>query len=150
LTPKPNGLQSAQPEFTPRSVYSKWALWSTLLTALAVTLGSLGPFDFRATYGRFLSRQIYVYGMWHFTTHALLHVVSFGLLGFLASLISVRWPVRSSAVAGILVLGLAIEWIQFQSHPGNPFESWDLRNDAGGACLGALLACARPAKQRRV
>lgn len=150
MTPKPNGLQSGEPDFTPQSAYSKWALWSTLLTVLAVTIGSLGPFDFRAAYGHFLSRQIHIYGMWNVTAHALLHVASFGLLGFLASLISVRWPVRSSAIAGILVLGLAIEWIQFQSHPGNPFESWDLRNDALGAGLGTLLACARPAKQRPV
>jgi hypothetical protein len=148
LIPEPNAIQLSQPEFTPPSAYSKPALWTTALTALGVTIGSLVPFNFRATYGRFLSRRIHVYGMWYVTPHDVLHLVSFGQIGFLATLISRRWPVRSSAIAGVLPLGLAIECIRFQAHPGNPFESWDLRNDAVGVCLGAILACAWSAKRR--
>ena len=112
-----------------------------LLTALVVTIGSIGPFSFRAAYGHFLSRHIRIYGMWFFTPHALLHVVSFGLLGFLASLISERWPVRTCAIASVVVLGFAIEWVQFQSHQGNPFETWDLPNDARGLPGGAPRLC---------
>jgi hypothetical protein len=77
-----------------------------LLTALVVTIGSIGSFSFRAAYGHFLSRHIRIYGMWFFTPHALLHVVSFGLLGFLASLISERWPVRTCAIAERCSAGL--------------------------------------------
>ena len=58
------------------------------------------------SYGHFLSRHIRIYGMWFFTPHALLHVVSFGLLGFLASLISERWPVRTCAIAERCSAGL--------------------------------------------
>ena len=112
------------------------------MTALVVTVGSLGPFAFRATYGRLLYRHIRIYGMLYVTPHSLLHLISFGLLGLLASLISTRWPVRGGAIAGLVLLGFAIEWIQFRSHPGNSFESWDWRNDALGGCAGALLAYA--------
>jgi hypothetical protein len=129
-----------QPEITPKSAYSKPALWGTFLTALIVTIGSLGPFQFRTAYGRFLNRHIQVYGIWYVTPHALMHILSFGLLGLLASLISERWPLRISGIVGVLILGLAIEWLQFRSHPSNPFETWDLRSDALGVCLGALLA----------
>jgi glycopeptide antibiotics resistance protein len=112
-----------------------------------------GPFQsaqayFRVAYGHFLSRHMHIYGMWYFTPHAVLHLVPFGLLGFLASLVSVRWPIRGYAIAGVVVLGFAIELLQFRLHPGNSFESWDLRNDALGACLGALLAYAWSAKHR--
>jgi len=148
VIPKPPVIRLSRPEIAPPSAYSKPALWRTALTALVVTVGSLGPFSFRAAYGHFLSRRIHIFGVWYVTPHAVLHLVSFGLLGFLATLISLRWPVRSSAIAGVVLLGLAIEWLQFQFHPGNPFESWDLRSDAAGACLGALLACAWSAQHR--
>src|ERR1035441_1164667 len=42
-------------------------------------------------------------------------------------------PARSRSV---VVLGFAIEWVQFQSHQGNPFETWDLPNDALGPAWG--------------
>ena len=131
-----------------KAAWSKPALWSTLAAALVVTVGSLGPFAFRVTYGRFLYRHIRVYGMLYVTPHSLLHLVSFGLLGLLASLISTRWPVRGCAMAGLVLLGLGIEWIQFRSHPGNSFESWDWRNDAVGGCIGALLVYAWAAMRR--
>jgi VanZ family protein len=133
---------------TPRSPYSRPALWSTLLTALVVTIGSLGPFTFRTTYGHFLNRHYHIYGPLYVTPHALLHFWSFGLLGFLASLVSARWPVRGYAISAVITLGLLVEWTQFTTHPGNRFESWDLRNDAIGALLGALLAYTCSARRR--
>jgi VanZ family protein len=133
---------------TPSLPYSRAALWSTFITALVVTIGSLGPFTFRTTYGHILNRHIHIYGPLYVTPHALLHFWSFGLLGFLASLVSARWPIRSYAVAAVIALGLFIEWAQFASHPGSRFESWDLRNDAIGASLGGLLAYTCFARRR--
>lgn len=132
-----------------KSAYSKPALWGAVFTSLVVTIGSLGPFPFRQAYGRFLNRHIGIYGTWYATPHALMHILSFGLLAVLTWLISERWPFRVSAIAALLLLGLAIEWLQVKSQPGNPFETWDLRNDAAGVCLGVMVACAWSAARSR-
>jgi hypothetical protein len=107
--------------------------------SLLVASGSLGAFHFQDAYGRFLHRRVRIYGMWFVTPHALLHVVSFSLLGFLASLISGRWPIRVVGICGLLLLGVAIEWAQYELHPPNAFEIWDLLTDAFGICLGVFL-----------
>ena len=105
-----------------------------------VIIGSLGPFPFREAYGYFLNRHIRLYGSWYTTPHALMHLLSFGTLGATMCLISERWSIRAVGIAGVILLGLAIEQIQLLSHPSNPFEFWDLRDDAYGTCLGVLLA----------
>lgn len=125
-------------ELQTRSAYSKPALWGTLLAALVVTLGSLKPFHVRDY--AFLHWRIQIFGAWYTTPHALMHILAFGLLAVLAWLISQRWTLRLSAIAGALLLGLAIEWLQLKVYPGIKFETWDLCNDAAGVCLGVLIA----------
>jgi len=124
-----------------KSAYSRPALTVGILAALIVTVGSLGPFRFRDTYGRFLRRQFHLFGAAYVTPHALLHFVSFGLLGFVAALISARWLIRAIAIAGVLLLGLAIEWFQHQAHASSRFETWDLVSDTWSCCAGAFAAC---------
>jgi hypothetical protein len=110
-----------------------------VVAATVVAMGSLGPFRFREVYGSFLYRHLSIYGPFYVTPHALLHVLSFGALGVFASCISEQWNLRAPALGGVLVLGLAIEWLQSRTHPKNPFETWDLRNDLFGVCLGLVL-----------
>ena len=107
-----------------------------------VTIGFVGPFDFRLTYASFLYRQFRIYGSWFISPHALLHVLAFGLLGFLAFLISERWLFRVAGMIAIQVLGLFIEWTQLRFHPGNSFEVWDLSTNSVGVCLGMIVAYA--------
>jgi hypothetical protein len=107
---------------------------------LIVAVGSLGPIPFREAYGRLLHLHIQIYGSWYTTLHALMHILSFGMLGGLAWLISERWLLRITGIAGILLLGLGIEWLQVRSYPGKPLETWDVRSDALGVCLGMIFA----------
>jgi hypothetical protein len=129
----------SQQETAPKS-HSKSALWASLLAALAVIMGSLGPFRIRES--DYLYRHIRIYGIWYTTPHTLVHIVAFGLLGNLAWAISRRWPLRAAGITGALVLGLAIEWLQLKSYPNIIFETWDLRSDAIGVGLGVLLGYA--------
>lgn len=119
---------------------SKPALWGTVITSLGVTIGSLGSFDFRMTYGAFLNRHFQIYQTLYVTPHAMLHVLSFALLSFLAYLISERTLARSAGIAAILILSVVIELLQLRSHPNNPFEFWDVRSDTVGVGIGLLLA----------
>lgn len=131
-----------EPRLLPECRYSRPALWATIVLAIAVTAGSLGPFNFRVTHGRFLHKHIHLFWRWEVTPHTLMHVLSFGLLGLLASLISERWLVRIAILLGVLLLGLTIECLQYWSQPNNPFEIWDVCSDTMSACVGALIAYA--------
>lgn len=138
-----------QPETAPKSVYSKPTLWATILTALVLTIGSFERFNLRGAYNGFLNRHLQIYGIWYTTPHALMHILSFGLLGGLSWLISDRWPCRAYGVAGVLLLGVAIEWLQVKVYRLNSLETRDLLSDAIGVCVGILLARAWSAARSR-
>lgn len=125
---------------TPKKNGSRLSALSALLLALAITVGSLGPFQFRYDYAGFLNHRIITLGPLNLTPHALIHIISFGALAFLTWLSSGQRVPRLMGTLAILCLAIAIEWLQQRQHPHNRLEVWDLCSDALGVCLGVAVA----------
>jgi len=119
--------------------------------ASVIVIGSLGPFDFRQDFGAFLRHPLPLFGTLHVTPHRLIHFAAFGTLGILVVLISSRAYQMLLGLAAVIILGLSIESVQYLFST-NPFETWDLWDDACAACLGhfsavAVIYCANPRRR---
>jgi glycopeptide antibiotics resistance protein len=117
-----------------------------LVVLILILIGSLAPNHLRSDFQKVLYRPIAIPGPLLITPHSVLHYVSFAALGSLAALARSRVH-RLFGLIAVMLLGFSIETLQYLFST-NPFETWDLRDDAIGAGIGYILACAARSLRR--
>jgi hypothetical protein len=115
-------------------------LWYLSIVLIGVILvGSLGPYDFRSLFLVRLDTSSRIPALSRLILHRTAHFSAFGLLALFLS-VSLRRPgYRLFALGFVIMLGIVIEVAEFLLST-NPFEFWDVRDDAVAASTGYVLA----------
>ena len=119
--------------FTRRALLRFAIVW-----ILLIVIGSFLPSKTKRALGTVTRSRVPAVRAMAVREHRVVHFVQFGIAALLLSVLGANLSQRSSALLGIIMLGLLIEYAQHLLGRG-PLEWWDVRDDTYSACVGCLL-----------
>ena len=112
-------------------------IYASAILAALIVLGSIGPYDLKTVLLMHSNHPVSVIGL-KMTPHRLVHFLAFGTLSLCSCIAPNQRYLRVALAGTVIMFGLAVETAEFLLST-NPFESWDLRDDAI-ASLGGYAA----------